>query len=153
MALFFFLGGAFATRLGGAARDARGLIPLLGALAIGHGALMMTTGSVLAIAAVITLAGATIAPAESSMYAMVDAAAPGGTHTDAYSWLLTASLVGASLGMGAGGALAQHAGAVPVFALAGVAGCAAVLVAVVGSARLPTIAAPGASGEAGCIAA
>jgi MFS family permease len=147
------LGGALATRLGGAARDARGLIPLLGALAIGHGALIMTTGSIVAIGAVITLAGAMIAPAESTIYAMVDAAAPAGTHTEAYSWLLTASLVGASLGMGAGGALAQHAGAMPVFALAGVAGCAAVLVAVFGSARLPTIAASAMSGEAGCIAA
>jgi MFS family permease len=139
------IGGALATRLGGAARDARGLIPLLGALAIGHGALILTPGSVLATGAVITLAGATIAPAESSMYAMVDAAAPAGTGTEAYSWLLTASLVGTSFGMGAGGALAQDAGAMPVFALAGVAGCAAVLVAMVGSARLPAIAAPSCS--------
>jgi MFS family permease len=130
------IGGIVATRLGGGARDARGLIPLLVALAIAHGALILTTGSVVAAGLVITLAGATIAPTASSMYAMVDAAAPAGTRTEAYSWLLTASLVGASLGMGVAGALAQNAGARASFALVGVAGGVAVLAAVIGSDRL-----------------
>jgi MFS family permease len=147
------IGGIVATRLGGAARDARGLIPLLAALAISHGALILTTGSVVAAAVVITLAGATIAPTASSIYAMVDAAAPAGTRTEAYSWLLTASLVGASVGMGAAGALAQHAGARAVFALAGVAGCLAALAAVLGAHRLPVTVAPALSGESGCIQA
>lgn len=147
------LGGAVATRLGGAARDARGLIPLLGALAIAHGALIVATGSVVAIAIVITLAGATIAPTESSVYAMVDAAAPAGTHTEAYSWLLTASLVGASLGMAAAGALAQQAGPMPVFALAGAAGCLAALSAVAGFGRRSVAVAPATSGETGCLGA
>ncbi|HET6869945.1 MAG TPA: MFS transporter [Solirubrobacteraceae bacterium] len=147
------IGGMIATRLGGGARDARGLIPLLAALAITHGALILTTGSVVAAAVVITLAGATIAPTASSMYAMVDAAAPAGTRTEAYSWLATASLVGASLGMGAAGALAQHASASAVFALVGVAGCVAALAAVIGSERLPATIASGLSGESGCIEA
>lgn len=147
------IGGMVATRLGGGARDARGLIPLLAALAIAHGALILTTGSVVAIGAVIVLAGATIAPTESTIYAMVDAAAPAGTHTEAYSWLVTASLVGASLGMGAAGALVQHAGATAALALAGTAGCLAALVAMVGSKRLPVLVAPGLSAEPGCIQA
>jgi MFS family permease len=130
------IGGIVATRLGGVARDARGLVPLLAALALTHAALILTTGSVVAIGLVITLAGATIAPSESGMYAMVDAAAPAGTHTEAYSWLLTASLVGASLGMAVAGALVQSSGATAAFALVGVAGCLAVLAALVGSARL-----------------
>jgi predicted MFS family arabinose efflux permease len=153
------IGGVIATRLGGAARDARGLVPLLGALAITHGALILTTGSVAAIALVITLAGATIAPTVSSIYAMVDAAAPAGTRTEAYSWLVTASLVGASLGMAAAGALVQHAGPTAAFALVGTAGCLAVLAALLGSARLPGTASGGTgvaspvSGEADCIQA
>ena len=145
------IGGAVALRLGGAARHARGLIPLLGALAITHGALILTTGSVVAIALVITLAGATIAPTESSIYAMVDGAAPAGTHTEAYSWLVTASLVGASLGMGVAGALVQHAGTGAVFALVGMAGCLAALAAVIGSHRLSVTIAPRLSGETGCL--
>jgi len=106
-----------------------------------------------AIGVVIALAGATIAPTESSICAMVDASAPAGTHTEAYSWLVTASLVGASLGMGAAGALVQHAGAQVAFALVGVAGCAAALAAMIGSARLPVTVVSGASGEAGCLQA
>ncbi len=130
------IGGIFATRLGGVARDGRGLVLLLGALAIAHGALILTTGSVMAIGLVITLAGATIAPTVSGMYAMVDAAAPAGALTEAYSWLVTAELIGASLGMAAAGALVQHTGVSAAFALAGVAGCLAALAAVIGSARL-----------------
>lgn len=147
------IGGMVATRLGGGARDARGLIPLLVGLAIAHGALILTAGSLVGAAIVITLAGATIAPTASSMYSMVDAAAPTGTRTEAYSWLLTASLVGASLGMAAAGALAQHAGVRAAFALVAVAGCVAVLAAVLGSDRLGVVVGSEASGEPGCLAA
>jgi MFS family permease len=131
------IGGIVATRLGGSARDARGLIPLLVALAITHGALILTTGSVVATGVMITLAGATIAPTESSIYAMVEAAAPAGTRTEAYSWLLTASLVGASVGMAIAGVLVQGGGPEKAFGLVGVAGGLAALAAVLGSDRLP----------------
>lgn len=131
------LGGIAVTRLGGSARSARGLTVLLVALALGHGALIIATGSVLALAVVITVAGATIAPTVSSIYAMVDTAAPAGTQTEAFSWLITASLVGASLGSAAAGALAQSAGAPWAFALVAVAGGLAVLVALLRSHDLP----------------
>jgi predicted MFS family arabinose efflux permease len=137
------LGGAVATRLGGSARSARGLTLLLIALALTHGALILTTGSVVAMGVVITLAGATIAPTASSIYAMVDAAAPAGTHTEAYSWLLTASLVGASTGSAVGGALAQTAGPAAAFIVVAAGGGLAVLVALLRSHTLeapaPTI--------------
>jgi MFS family permease len=131
------IGGIVATRLGGSARDARGLIPLLVALAITHGALILATGSVVATGVLITLAGATIAPTESSIYAMVEAAAPAGTRTEAYSWLLTASLVGASVGMALAGVLIQGGGPEKAFGLVGVAGGLAALAAALGSGRLP----------------
>jgi predicted MFS family arabinose efflux permease len=130
------LGGIAATRLGGAARSDRGLTLLLAALALGHGALTLTTGSLVAIAIVITLAGATIAPTVSSIYAIVDAAAPAGTQTEAFSWLLTASLVGASLGSAAAGAMAQAASAQSAFALVAAAAAFAVLVALIRSRTL-----------------
>jgi MFS family permease len=148
-------GGLLAIRMGGSARYGRGLIVLLAALAISHAVLIVTAGSVLALSIGITLAGATIAPTASSIYAMVDVMAPAGSLTEAYSWLLTASLVGASLGMALAGALVQSSGARAAFALVGVAGGVTVLVAWLGSARLPTRrqVGSGVSGEAGCIAA
>jgi predicted MFS family arabinose efflux permease len=151
------LGGMAATQLGGSARDARGLIPLLAALALTHGALILTAGSLVATAVVITLAGATIAPTASSIYAMVDTAAPAGTRTEAYSWLLTASLVGASFGMAGAGTLVERAGASAAFALVGIAGCLAALAAVFGSHRWPNARRHGdalaLSGEPGCMQA
>jgi predicted MFS family arabinose efflux permease len=130
------LGGILATRLGGGARHSRGLVLLLTALAVGHGALILTAGSVLALGAVILLAGATIAPTVTSIYAMVDTAAPAGTRTEAFSWLLTASSSGAAAGAAVAGALAQSAGAPAVFAFALAAGGVAVLVAIAGSRTL-----------------
>jgi MFS family permease len=127
------LGGIAATRLGGGAQRANGLKTLLGALALAHGALILTSGSVFAIAAVILLAGATIAPTVASVYGMVDRAAPAGTHTEAFSWLVTASSTGAALGAAAAGALAQSAGAPAAFAFAGAAGGFAVLIATLGA--------------------
>jgi MFS family permease len=126
------LGGIAATRLGGGARHAGGLVLLLAALAFGHGALTLTTGSLVAIGAVILLAGATIAPTEASVAAMVDRAAPAGAETEAFSWLFTASLTGAALGAAVAGALVQSAGASAAFAFAGVAGTLTVVIALSG---------------------
>ena len=109
---------------------------LLTALAVAHGALLLSTGSVLAIGAVILLAGATIAPTAASVYAMVDRFAPAGTHTEAFSWVLTAGSTGAALGAAVAGALVQSAGAPAAFAFAGGAGAVAVLIAVLGSRTL-----------------
>jgi hypothetical protein len=68
---------------------------------------------------------------------------------------VTASLVGASSGMAAAGALVQSAGVPAAFALVGTAGSLAALAAVMGSHRLPSAAQHGdvltVSGEAGCM--
>jgi MFS family permease len=147
------LGGIVATRLGGGARRARGLKNLLGALAIGHGALVLTTGSVAAMGAVILLAGATIAPTEATISAMVDRAAPAGARTESFAWLFTASLTGAALGAAVAGALAQSAGAQAAFAFAGVAGAVTVLIASLGSRAIDGCAAPRANATVGAAAA
>jgi predicted MFS family arabinose efflux permease len=130
------IGGFVATRLGGGARTRRGVALLLGALGLAHGALILTTGSLVALATVITLAGATIAPTVATLYGLVDSAAPAGTHTEAFSWLLTAELAGASLGAALAGALAQRAGPTAAFAFVGVAGGLAALAALLRSGSL-----------------
>jgi MFS family permease len=132
------LGGIAATRLGGVARGPRSLSLLLSTLALAQGALVISTGSTLAIGAVIVLAGVPIAPAVSSIYEMVDSAAPVGTHTEAFSWLLTASLTGSALGAAVAGALAQKAGARGVFAFVGAVGALTVLVSTLRSRSLET---------------
>jgi MFS family permease len=127
------LGGIAATRLGGGARRAGGLTLLLAALAAGHAALVLTTRSVEALGVVILLAGATIAPTEATISAMVDRAAPAGTRTEAFSWVFTADLLGAALGAAVAGGLAQSPGPQAAFAFAGVAGALTVVIALLGS--------------------
>jgi len=124
-------GGVAATRRGGAARTAGGLALILAALALGHAALAAATSSRLAIGAVLLVAGAAIAPAYASIYAIADRAAPAGTVTEAFAWLSTAVVAGASAGAAAGGALAQVAGPGAVFALAGLAGAVAVAITLI----------------------
>jgi MFS family permease len=101
---------------------------LLAALALGHLALGGATGSVVALAAVLTLAGATIAPTYARIYAMVEDVAPAGTVTEAFAWLGTAVAIGASVGAALAGTLADSAGPASTFLLAGVAGAVAAVV-------------------------
>jgi predicted MFS family arabinose efflux permease len=129
-------GGIAATRLGGGARRAGGVILLLTALAVAHGALMFAADSVLAIAVIILLAGATIAPTAASVYAMVDRFAAAGMHTEAFSWVETAGATGAALGAAIAGPLAQSVGATGAFAFGGAAGAVAVGIALLGARRL-----------------
>jgi MFS family permease len=122
------VGGVVAARRGGGARTATGLALILAALTLGHAALAAATGSMLAIGAMLLVAGAAIAPAYATIYAMADHAAPPGTATEAFSWLSTAAVAGTAAGTAAAGTLAQHAGAGAVFALAGLGGALAVAV-------------------------
>ncbi len=122
-----FIGGLLVTRLGGGARTAGGLALLLGALTAGHLALIPADGSVLALGAVLLVAGAAIAPTEATLYAMVDNAAPDGTITEAFAWLATAMAVGGGVGAAGAGMVADRAGPTAAFALAGGAGALALL--------------------------
>ena len=121
------IGGLLATRPGGGARSAGGLALVLGALTAGHLALIPAAGSVVALGAVLLLAGAAIAPTEATIYAMVDYAAPAGTMTEAFAWLATAMAVGGAAERERR-LVADRAGPTAGFALAGGAGALAVLV-------------------------
>jgi predicted MFS family arabinose efflux permease len=122
-------GGVVAARMGGGARTGAGLALMLAALAAGHLALAAAAGSAVALAAVLTLAGATIAPTYATIYAMVDHAAPAGTVTEAFAWLETAVAIGAALGAASAGSVADAAGPAAAFAVAGAAGTVAALIA------------------------
>jgi predicted MFS family arabinose efflux permease len=136
------LGGLVAVRFGGGAHGAAGLSLVLGALTAGHLMLVPAAGSVLAMAAVLLVAGAAIAPTYATVYAMVDRAAPGGTATEAFAWLATAVAIGASTGAAVAGALADGAGPAAAFALAGGAGAVALLATALRSDTLVTSRAP-----------
>jgi predicted MFS family arabinose efflux permease len=136
------VGGLVAARAGFGARTGAGLALVLAGLAAGHLALAAAVGSVLALAAVLALAGATIAPTYASVFSMVDDAAPAGTVTEAFAWLNTAVAIGASAGAASAGALADSAGPASTFVLAAAAGMVAALVTV---ARSHTLGASGAS--------
>ena len=122
-----FAGGLLIARLGGGARTARGLAFVLGALTAGHLALIPATGSLLALGAVLLLAGAAIAPTEATVNAMVEHAAPAATMTEAFAWLATAMAVGGAVGAASAGMLVDRVGPTAAFALAGSAGALAVL--------------------------
>ena len=72
------LGGLLAVRLGGGARASGSCCA---ALAAGHLALVPAAGNVIALGAVLLVAGAAIAPTYATVYAMVDARRPRG-HRD-----------------------------------------------------------------------
>jgi predicted MFS family arabinose efflux permease len=114
---------------------------VLGALTAGHLLLIPAAGSVLAMALVLLVAGAAIAPTYATVYAMVDRAAPDGTATEAFAWLATAVAIGASMGAALAGALVDSAGPGAAFALAGGAGAVALLATAL---RSGTLVVPGA---------
>jgi MFS family permease len=131
------VGGLIAVRLGGSA----GLVWVLGALTIGHLALVAAAGSVVALGAVLLIAGAAIAPTYATVYAMVERAAPAGTVTEAFAWLSTAISIGAAAGAATAGTVADHAGPAAVFALAAAAGALALVAAATRSSVLRVAAA------------
>jgi predicted MFS family arabinose efflux permease len=122
-----FIGGLLVTRRGGGARTAAGLALWLGALTAGHLALIPADGSVIALGAVLLVAGAAIAPSEATVYSMVERAAPASTMTEAFAWLATAMAVGAAGGAAGAGVVVDRGGPSAAFALAGGAGALAVL--------------------------
>lgn len=124
-----FAGGLVLARLGGT-RTAAALALLLLALTVGQLAMIPAAGAIAMLGAVLFIAGGAIAPTEATVYAMVEDAAPAGTITEAFAWLAAAMAVGGAGGAAAAGVVVQTAGASAAFALAGVAGAVATLIAI-----------------------
>jgi hypothetical protein len=136
------IGGAAATRLGGGARTSSGLAGVLAALAAGHLALALVSGTAVGLGLILLAAGAAIAPTYATVYAMVDDVAPAGTVTEASAWLATAVAVGAALGSAAAGTAVANAGTVSAFGLAGLSGAVAVAIALARGGTLGACSAP-----------
>jgi MFS family permease len=132
------LGGLLASRLGARVGGAGMLSLFLAALTVGHLALA-AAGSVLALGALLLLAGAAIAPTYASAYVMADRAAPAGAMTEAFSWLATATAVGGAAGAAVAGSLVEHAGAPAAFGLAGAIGTLAAASIAIRTNQLPTL--------------
>lgn len=86
----------------------RRLVILLGLLALGAAPLAFAP-SIGAMAALLLLTGLALAPLATTEYALVDAVAPAGTSTEAYSWQIVATVTGAAVGSIVAGLLVEHA--------------------------------------------
>src|SRR6266516_3047514 len=82
----------------------------------------------LAFGAAMVLAGLAIAPGIACLYLLVDRAAPGGTLTEAFTWVTCAFTAGIACGSALGGVLVQHTGTGMAFLLGAVTAAAAALI-------------------------
>ncbi|MFC8201206.1 MFS transporter [Streptomyces sp. NPDC060006] len=89
---------------------------------------LMLMPDVVAMTALVALAGVFLAPCIACAFIIVDRHAPRGTVTEAFSWLVTTFTVGASVGTGLAGPVVEWGGAVWGFAVPGAAGGAALVV-------------------------
>jgi MFS family permease len=133
------VGGLLVTRLG-TRRLSLGAVVV--ALLLAHAAPALGVASAVALAALMLLAGATIAPTYTVVYALAGDAAPQGTATEAFAWLATAVSVGAAAGAACAGGVIDHAGPAAGFLVGGLGGLAGAALV------LRRVARPGASGEA-----
>jgi predicted MFS family arabinose efflux permease len=133
------IGGAVATRQGGGARTARQFAVVFGALAAGHGALVLGSSSPWALGALLVLAGAAIAPTNASASTILDGASPAGSTTQAFAWVATASSIGSAAGAALAGIAVQAGGPSGAFLAAGLAGALG-LVAILAGATVLTAA-------------
>ncbi|WP_324788742.1 MFS transporter [Streptomyces sp. H51] len=100
------------------ARRLQGIVALL---AVCYLPLTLMPGAV-AMVLLTVLAGVFLAPAIACAFVLVDRHAPGGTLTEAFSWLVTTITVGASVGTGVAGPVVEAGGALWGFAVPGAAG-------------------------------
>ncbi|MFF1697987.1 MFS transporter [Streptomyces sp. NPDC058257] len=103
------------------------LTVLVALLAVGYLPLTLTPGAV-AMTLLAALAGVFLAPSLACAFIVVDRHAPAGTVTEAFSWLVTTFMVGASLGTAGAGPVVEWGGTTAGFVIPGVAGVAALLV-------------------------
>ncbi|MFJ8200452.1 MFS transporter [Streptomyces sp. NPDC096152] len=105
----------------------RRLRVLVALLAVCYLPLALMPG-VVAMVLLAALSGVFLAPCIACAFVIVDRHAPGGTVTEAFSWLVTTFTVGASVGTGVAGPVVQAGGALWGFAVPGAAGAVSLLV-------------------------
>jgi MFS family permease len=72
---------------------------------------LFATPGLIVLGALLITGGLAVAPAISVQFGLIGTLAPEGSVTEAFTWLLSASLAGSALGNAAGGAVAQVGGA------------------------------------------
>jgi MFS family permease len=87
---------------------ARRFVILMGLLGLGCAPLAFAP-SIGVMGALLLVTGLALAPMATTEYALVDALAPAGTATEAYSWQIVATVAGAAAGSLLAGVLAEHA--------------------------------------------
>ncbi|MYV50847.1 MFS transporter [Streptomyces sp. SID2888] len=105
----------------------RRLRVLVGLLAVCYVPLTLVPGAV-AMTVLTGVAGVFLAPCIAVAFVLVDRHAPGGTVTEAFSWLVTTFTVGASVGTGLAGPVVQAGGARWGFGVPGAAAVVSLLV-------------------------
>jgi MFS family permease len=118
------LGGIMAARSPAPADSARLLALLLAAVGLGDLALVPAT-SPGALAPLLLIAGAAVAPLLGTAYTLVDRVAPDGRQTEAFAWLSTAIGIGLAGGSSVAGVLVDVSGPGAGFATAAAAGLVA----------------------------
>ena len=99
--------------------------------------LLAVPTSLWGLAVALLVVGTMITPQSTAHSSMIDFAAPAGTHTEAFGWIITAVTLGLAGGQSVAGQLVEHAGPPAAFLAAGAAGLA---VAAVVLARRATLA-------------
>jgi MFS family permease len=141
------LGGLLAARGPTPADGARRLALLLAGLGAGD-LLLVPVSSPAALAPLLLIAGAGVAPLLGTAYGLVDRVAPAGELTEAFAWLSTAIGIGLAAGSTAAGALVDASGPGAGFATAAGAGLLAGAITVARSRSLgesPAVAATSAA--------
>ncbi len=115
---------------------------LLGLLALGFAPLIFAQ-SVAAMAVLIVLAGFPLAPATTVEFVLVDRLAPPGTSTEAFGWVLTATVVGSGMGAAAAGAIVNQGQVELGLVVAFAGGLAGAAVAILGRRHLRSAPAEG----------
>lgn len=111
------LGGLVAGALPAPRRLARRYAAALALFAVALAPLALA-GSLPAMAVLVLVAGLPIAPAFGCAYGLTDTLAPRGATTEAFAWMSTSVVTGASLGTAIGGAVVQGAGVTAALLLA-----------------------------------
>jgi MFS family permease len=119
-------GTVYGARQWGGAPERR-LCVLVALLAVCYLPLLLMPGAP-AMTVLTAVAGVFLAPCIACAFVLVDRHAPGGTVTEAFSWLVTTFTVGSSVGTGLAGPVVQAGGALWGFAVPGVAGVVSLLV-------------------------
>ena len=137
------LAGVAMSRVGAAPDGARRLAVLLALWGATHAAVAIA-GAPVTLALTLLLAGASIAPTFIVANSMLDALAPAGTLTEAFTWTSTGMVAGVAVGSAVAGALADSVSPAAALAVLGTGGLLAALLvrgAATGSLRASAVAA------------